>query len=112
VALFAFDDHEVRFCTQLKGKASWLLPFNQGYDDGAGNPPNPDNLKTENAGLLDALAGGWSSRRNRDFVFVLDADLRNIVIVATMSCTSSCYRNIGSTTARRLNRYRDRDATN
>jgi type I restriction enzyme R subunit len=46
VAHFAVDDHEVRFCTQLKGKASWFLPFNQGWNDGAGNPPNPAGLKT------------------------------------------------------------------
>ena len=45
-AHFAVDDHEVRFCTHLKGKGSWFLPFNQGWDDGAGNPPNPDGLKT------------------------------------------------------------------
>ena len=44
---FAVDDHEVRFCTHLKGKASWFLPFNQGWNDGAGNPPNPDGLKTD-----------------------------------------------------------------
>ena len=31
----------------LKGKASWFLPFNQGWNDGAGNPPNPDGLKTD-----------------------------------------------------------------
>jgi type I restriction enzyme R subunit len=37
---FAIDEHEVRFCTHLKGKASWFLPFNQGWNDGAGNPPN------------------------------------------------------------------------
>ncbi len=48
VAHFAVDDHEVRFCTHLKGKASWFLPFNQGWNDGAGNPPNPDGLKTDN----------------------------------------------------------------
>lgn len=47
VAHFAVDDHEVRFCTHLKGKASWFLPFNQGYNDGAGNPPNPEGLKTD-----------------------------------------------------------------
>ena len=47
VAHFAVDDHEVRFCTHLKGKDSWFLPFNQGWDDGAGNPPNPDGLKTD-----------------------------------------------------------------
>ena len=47
VVHFAVDDGEVRFCTHLKGKASWFLPFNQGWNDGAGNPPNPDGLKTD-----------------------------------------------------------------
>jgi len=47
VAHFAVDDHEVRFCTHLKGKASWFLPFNLGWNDGAGNPPNPGGLKTD-----------------------------------------------------------------
>jgi type I restriction enzyme R subunit len=44
---FAVDDSEVRFCTHLKGKDSWFLPFNKGWNDGAGNPPNPDGLKTD-----------------------------------------------------------------
>ena len=44
---FAVDDQEVRFCTHLQGKDSWFLPFNKGYNDGAGNPPNPDGLKTD-----------------------------------------------------------------
>jgi len=44
---FAMDDQEVRMCTHLKGKDSWFLPFNQGYNDSAGNPPNPDGLKTD-----------------------------------------------------------------
>ena len=47
VAHFAVDEHEVRFCTHLRGKASWFLPFNRGWNDGAGNPPNPDGIKTE-----------------------------------------------------------------
>lgn len=47
VVHFAVDDQEVYFCTHLKGKSSWFLPFNQGYDDGAGNPPNPEGLKTD-----------------------------------------------------------------
>jgi type I restriction enzyme, R subunit len=47
VVHFAVDDSEVRFCTQLKGKGSWFLPFNQGWNDGAGNPPNADGLKTD-----------------------------------------------------------------
>jgi type I restriction enzyme R subunit len=46
VVHFAVDDAEVRMCTALAGKASWFLPFNQGYEDGAGNPPNPQGLKT------------------------------------------------------------------
>ena len=44
---FAVDDHEVRFCTHLKGKGSWFLPFNKGNDDGAGNPPNLHGLATD-----------------------------------------------------------------
>lgn len=47
IAHFAVDDSEVRFCTELAGKASWFLPFNKGFNDGAGNPPNPDGLKTD-----------------------------------------------------------------
>ena len=43
---FAVDDQEVRMCTHLKAKDSWFLPFNKGFNDGAGNPPNPDGLKT------------------------------------------------------------------
>ncbi len=47
VAHFAVDEHEVRFCTHLKGKESWFLPFDRGWNDGAGNPPNPSGLKTD-----------------------------------------------------------------
>ena len=48
LAHFAVDDNDVRFCTHLKGKESWFLPFNQGWNDGRGNPPNPNNgLKTD-----------------------------------------------------------------
>ena len=44
---FAIDDHEVRMCTHLKDRASWFLPFNKGYNDGAGNPPNPKGIATD-----------------------------------------------------------------
>ena len=44
---FSVDDQVVRFCTHLKAKASWFLPFDQGYNEGAGNPPNPHGLKTD-----------------------------------------------------------------
>jgi len=63
VVHFAVDDSEVRMCTQLAGKASWFLPLNKGFNDGAGNPPNPTGLKTDYlwrelltpAGLTDIL---------------------------------------------------------
>lgn len=47
IAHLAVDDQQVRFCTHLKGKQSWFLPFDKGWNDGAGNPPNPDGLKTD-----------------------------------------------------------------
>jgi type I restriction enzyme R subunit len=52
VVHFAVDDQEVAMCTALNGKGgtakdSWFLPFNQGWNDGAGNPPNPDGIKTD-----------------------------------------------------------------
>ena len=43
---FAVDDTQAMFCTHLKGKASWFLPFNKGWNDGAGNPPSA-GLKTD-----------------------------------------------------------------
>ena len=47
VAHIAVDDAEASFCTELNGKASWFLPFNQGWNSGAGNPPNPEGMKTD-----------------------------------------------------------------
>jgi type I restriction enzyme R subunit len=44
---FAVDDQEVRMCTHLKGKDSWFLSFNKGFNDGAGNPPNERGIKTD-----------------------------------------------------------------
>ena len=44
---FAVDDHEVWMCTELKDGKSWFLPFNKGYQEGAGNPPNPAGLATD-----------------------------------------------------------------
>ena len=43
---FAVDDDNVRMCTELKGKESWFLPFDKGVDGGAGNPVNPNGLRT------------------------------------------------------------------
>jgi type I restriction enzyme, R subunit len=44
---FAVDDHQVWMCSELKGQASWFLPFNKGWNDGAGNPPNPNGIATD-----------------------------------------------------------------
>lgn len=44
---FAVDDARIKFCTKLDGKSSWFLPFDKGYNDGAGNPPNPDGIMTD-----------------------------------------------------------------
>ncbi|QEH69323.1 type I restriction endonuclease subunit R [Cellulosilyticum sp. WCF-2] len=44
---FAVDDVRIKFCTKLAGKSSWFLPFDKGYHDGAGNPPNPDGIMTD-----------------------------------------------------------------
>lgn len=47
IAHFALDDQRARFCTELKGASSWFLPFDQGFNDGAGNPSNPDGVMTD-----------------------------------------------------------------
>ena len=47
IARLAVDEAEARFCTHLKGKTSWFLPFNRGWNDGAGNPPNPGGARTD-----------------------------------------------------------------
>lgn len=43
---FAVDDEQIMMCTALAGRDSWFLPFNKGVDGGAGNPINPNGLKT------------------------------------------------------------------
>lgn len=46
IAHFALDDSQAWFTTKLEKKSSWFLPFNQGWNDGAGNPVNPNGIKT------------------------------------------------------------------
>src|SRR5690606_33332013 len=43
---FAVDTEEIWMCTQLKKEKSYFLPFNKGYNNGAGNPPN-GGIKTD-----------------------------------------------------------------
>lgn len=43
---FAIDTEAVYMTTHLKGKDTDFLPFNKGFNNGAGNPPNPAGIKT------------------------------------------------------------------
>ena len=43
---FAVDPNSVAMTTRLAGSRTRFLPFNQGHDLGAGNPPNPDGHNT------------------------------------------------------------------
>ena len=43
----AVDDDQVWFTTRLSGTKTHFLPFNKGHHDGAGNPPNPNGIKTD-----------------------------------------------------------------
>ena len=44
---FAVDDDEIYMCTELKKEKSFFMPFNKGNNNGAGNPRNPNGLKTD-----------------------------------------------------------------
>ena len=37
--LYAVDTDEVYLATKIEGKKTFFLPFNKGFNDGAGNPP-------------------------------------------------------------------------
>lgn len=43
---FAVDTDDVVMTTKLAGNRTTWLPFNKGYENGAGNPPNPDGYRT------------------------------------------------------------------
>ena len=43
---FAVDDDDIKMCTWLCGKGSWFLSFNKGLNGGAGNPVNPNGVRT------------------------------------------------------------------
>jgi type I restriction enzyme R subunit len=43
---FAVDTDEAYMTTKLEGKNTRYLPFNLGYNNGAGNPPNPNGYRT------------------------------------------------------------------
>ena len=43
---FAVDQDEVFMCTKLEGSKTYWLPFNKGYNNGKGNPQNPNGYRT------------------------------------------------------------------
>lgn len=43
---FAVDQDEVFMTTRIAGNETFWLPFNKGYQNGKGNPPNPNGYKT------------------------------------------------------------------
>ncbi|MFR8949599.1 MAG: type I restriction endonuclease subunit R [Bacilli bacterium] len=55
---FAVDDDDIMMCTELKGNVSWFLPFNKGVNGGAGNPINPNGVRT--AYLWEDILGKYS----------------------------------------------------
>lgn len=56
---FAVDTEEVYMTTRLAGDATYFLPFNKGFDGGAGNPPDPAG-RTYNTAYL------WEEVLQRD----------------------------------------------
>lgn len=59
---FALDTDECYMTTRLKGKDTRYLPFNLGYRNGAGNPPNPNGYRTSYLweALPDGTPGVWT----------------------------------------------------
>ncbi|MBE9176710.1 type I restriction endonuclease subunit R [Synechocystis salina LEGE 06155] len=43
---FAVDDEEVYMTTKIDGDRTYWLPFNRGFQNGQGNPPNSENYRT------------------------------------------------------------------
>lgn len=72
VAHFALDENEVKFCTHLNGKSSVFLPFDRGWNDGAGNPPNEKGLK------IDYL---WKEMLTRERVTELLENFAQLVVL-------------------------------
>lgn len=57
----AVDTDDVFMTTKLAGPATFFLPFNKGYNEGEGNPPNPNGHRTaylwEEVFARESLAG-------------------------------------------------------
>ncbi|GAA0876707.1 DEAD/DEAH box helicase family protein [Wandonia haliotis] len=67
---FAVDTDECYMTTRLNGKSTRYLPFNLGYNHGAGNPPNKDGYRTSYlwAHLPDGKPGVWTKDSFMDII--------------------------------------------
>lgn len=67
---FAVDTDEAYMTTKLDGKRTRYLPFNLGYNNGAGNPPNSDGYRTSYLWehLPDGKAGVWTKDSFMDII--------------------------------------------
>lgn len=70
---FTVDTEEVWMTTRLAGKATHFLPFNQGYNNGAGNPPDPQ-------GRTYRTAYFWEEVLQRDSLLELLAQFLHLQI--------------------------------
>lgn len=60
IAHFAIDTSEVYLTTHLKEDRTYFLPFNKGFENGAGNPPAGDKHKTHYLWEEVWSPGSWS----------------------------------------------------
>lgn len=67
---FALDADECFMTTKLSGESTRYLPFNLGYNNGAGNPPNKEGYRTSYLWdeLPDGRSGVWSKNSLLDII--------------------------------------------
>jgi type I restriction enzyme R subunit len=70
---FAVDTEAVHMTTRLAGSSTHFLPFNMGYNAGAGNPPDPEGRNYRTAYL-------WEDVLNRDSLLDLLARFLHVQI--------------------------------
>ena len=73
VVHFAVDTETVAMTTRLQGPDTVFLPFNQGHDQGPGNPPNPNGHRTAYLWERVWQRDAWLDLLNR-FVHVIPAE--------------------------------------
>jgi type I restriction enzyme R subunit len=75
---FAVDTDQVWMTTHLKGENTYFLPFNKGYNNGAGNPPNPNGIKTDYL-WKDILTKDLLTKIIQNYVQLIEEETENIL---------------------------------